>query len=228
MSHEIRTPMNGILGFTELLNEPDLSGEEHTQFVEIIRKSGERMLDTVNDIIDISKIDSGQMDITKSFLNLNDEIKAQFDFFITEANAKGVEMKLFNNLPYRKISFSTDKNKLNSIISNLIKNAIKFTDVGHIDICCNKKGDNLEMSVSDTGIGIPKNRLQSIFNRFEQADISDIHEREGSGLGLSITEAYVKMLGGHIGVKSEAGKGSTFYFTLPWSEKQQEPENNNE
>ena len=221
MSHEIRTPMNGILGFADLLKEPDLNGKERNEFLEIIRKSGERMLDTVNDIIDISKIDSGQMEVSKSYFNVNQEIKDQYDLFKLEALSKGIELKLYNRLSEQENSIFTDKNKLNSIISNLIKNAIKYTDKGSIEIHCNRKGVDFNFCLTDTGIGIPENRLHCIFNRFEQADINDIHARAGSGLGLAITEAYVNMLGGDIGVESQEGKGSTFYFTIPWSEQQQ-------
>ncbi|MBI9036730.1 MAG: response regulator [Bacteroidales bacterium] len=223
MSHEIRTPMNGILGFTDLLKEPNLSGEEQLKFIEIIRKSGNRMLNTVNDIIDISKIDAGQVEISKAFVNINEEIETQFEFFNGEATSKGLEFKLNNSMQRWDAFILMDKVKLNSIISNLIKNAIKYTDNGNIEILCNKKGSKFEFKITDTGIGIPEDRINSIFNRFEQADISDIHARQGSGLGLAISKAYVEMLDGQIGVESEQGKGSTFYFTLPWIEKQEKP-----
>ena len=223
MSHEIRTPMNGILGFTDLLKEPELSSDERDKFIEIIGKSGNRMLNTVNDIINISKIDADQVEISKTDLNINEEIENQFEFFDKEATAKGIELRLINKLPQQSIIIS-DKVKINSIISNLIKNAIKFTDKGSIEILCNKKGSKLEFNITDTGMGIPENRIHSIFNRFEQADIEDTRALEGSGLGLAISEAYVEMLGGNIGVDSEPGKGSTFYFTLPWIEKQEKPE----
>ncbi|MBT3208811.1 MAG: PAS domain-containing protein [Bacteroidetes bacterium] len=223
MSHEIRTPMNGILGFTDLLKEPDLSGEERDKFLEIIGKSGNRMLNTVNDIIDISKIDAGQVEISNTDLNINEEIENQFEFFDKEATAKGIELRLINKLPRQSIIIS-DKVKINSIISNLIKNAIKYTDKGSIEILCNKKGLKLEFKITDTGIGIPEDRINSIFNRFEQADIDDTRAFEGSGLGLAISKAYIEILGGKIGVESKHGKGSTFYFTLPWIEKQVKPE----
>ncbi len=216
MSHEIRTPMNGILGFTQLLKEPDLSGADRDKFVEIIRKSGNRMLDTVNDIIDISKIDAGQMEISKDAINLNEELENQFEFFKEEASAKGLKLVLINMLPKLSSRFLTDKNKFNSIISNLLKNSVKYTDVGGVEVYCAKKEGQFLLKISDTGIGISPERIDSVFNRFEQADIEDAHAREGSGLGLAISKAYVEMLGGSIGVESEFGKGSSFYFTLPW------------
>ncbi len=225
MSHEIRTPMNGILGFAKLLNEKDLSGEKRDKFIEIIRKSGDRMLNTVNDIIDISKIDAGQIEIWKTQVNIFEEIENIFEFFVKEANTKGIRLQLINKLPKQSIIIS-DKTKFNSIITNLIKNAIKFTDKGSIKIYCIKKGAELEFKITDTGIGIPKNRIHSIFNRFEQADIEDSYAREGSGLGLAITEAYVEMLSGKIHVDSEINMGTTFCFTLPWIEKPEQPEIN--
>ena len=222
MSHEIRTPMNGILGFTDLLKEPDLSGEQKEKYIEIIRKSGDRMLDTVNDIIDISKIDSKQVEISKVDINIHNVFENQYEFFRVEAAIKGLELRLINKLPQKSIMVS-DKVKLDSIISNLVKNAIKYTDDGSIKMhCCIKKSE-LEVKISDTGIGISDERIGGIFNRFEQADIEDSHAREGSGLGLAITKAYVELLGGKVGVVSKLGKGSEFWFTLPWIEKQEKP-----
>jgi PAS domain S-box-containing protein len=218
MSHEIRTPMNGILGFTELLKEPGLTGDEQEKYIEIIRKSGERMLDTVNDIIDISKIDAGQMEVNSSQVNIKEEIHSLYEFFKEEAFTKGLNMYISDNLPSGNSIIQTDRIKVNSIISNLIKNAIKYTDKGDITILCDKQDSQFFIRVSDTGIGISRDRIQSIFNRFEQADISDIHAREGSGLGLSISQAYTEMLGGTISVESKPGKGSTFTVSLPWIE----------
>ena len=221
MSHEIRTPMNGILGFVELLDTPDLSFEQQDKYIEIIKKSGYRMLNTVNDIIDISKIDAGQVEISNDVVNIYEEINNQVEFFNHEVDVKGIEMKLINNLPKQESLIICDEAKLNSILSNLIKNAIKYTDEGSIEIKCNKNDSRFEFIITDTGIGIPQNRINSIFNRFEQADIYDVHARQGSGLGLSISKAYVEMLGGDITVTSEEGSGSTFCVTLPWIEKQE-------
>lgn len=216
MSHEIRTPMSGILGFTELLKDPDLSGKDRNKFIDIIKKSGDRLLDTVNDIIDISKIDSGQMELSKDMIDINKLISSLYEFFKEEANLKGLKIKLINTIPKHNSQLVTDKNKLNSIISNLIKNAIKHTDSGSIEIYCNKNEQDFTFKIVDTGIGISKDRIKSIFNRFEQADIKDTHAREGSGLGLSISKAYLTMLGGSISVESKAGEGSMFYFSIPW------------
>lgn len=215
MSHEIRTPMNGILGFTQLLQEPGLTGEQQDNYISIIQKSGNRMLTTVNDIIDISKIDSGQVEIVLNEINIVDEIESLYTFFKPEANKKGIDLKLNNSIDKNFSNIIIDNNKLQSILTNLIKNAIKYTDSGTIEIGSKIQKDNLVCYVKDTGIGIPKSRQDAVFNRFEQADIEDVHALEGSGLGLAITSSYVEMLDGEIWLESELKKGSVFTFKIP-------------
>lgn len=215
MSHEIRTPMNGILGFAELLEEPSISFEEQKQYIDIIRKSGDRMLNTVNDIIDISKIDAGQVKIEKSKVNVSELMRILFTFFEPEAVKKGLDFVLETKEQQKDIELYTDKSKLNSVLTNLVKNAIKFTDKGKVTLRCEQEEEHFNLFVEDTGIGIPLNRITAIFNRFEQADIDDFDAREGSGLGLAIAKSYAEMLGGSIGVDSRPGNGSTFYFSLP-------------
>jgi PAS domain S-box-containing protein len=221
MSHEIRTPMNGILGFTELLEQPDLTGEQRTKFIEIIKKSGRRMLDTVNDLIEISKIETGQVAIHLSPVSLNEQLDSFLNFFEREAKEKGLSLSLKTGLPSHNALIETDESKFNSIITNLVKNAIKYTDTGSIEfgysLIEDDLGGHLQFYVKDTGIGIPKNRQKAVFRRFEQADIEDTRAFEGSGLGLAITKAYVMLLGGEIKLKSEEGVGSTFSFTLPYN-----------
>lgn len=215
MSHEIRTPMNGILGFTELLKEPDLTGDEQKMYIDIIKRSGDRMLDTVNDLIDISKIETGQMLTVNSEVNINDEMEIIYSFFKTEAKNKGLKLEWLYQLPEDENIIQTDKHKLHSILTNLIKNAIKYSDIGEIEIGCYKQQQFLEFYVKDEGIGIPNNRLEAIFQRFEQVDILDARAFEGSGLGLAICKAYAEMLGGRIWVDSTLGVGSVFYFNIP-------------
>lgn len=214
MSHEIRTPMNGILGFTNLLKEPNLKGRQRQEYINIIQKSGDRMLTTLNDIMEISKIETGQIKISSHKIDIGTLFETLYDFFSLEAKNKELDLIVDNKLPEEYI-IVTDKTKLNSILSNLIKNAIKFTDSGTIKFGCNKEGNFIKFHVKDTGIGIPKNRREAIFNRFEQADIEDKQAREGSGLGLAIVKSYVEMLGGKVWVESEEKSGSTFFFTLP-------------
>ncbi|KAF0197779.1 MAG: two-component hybrid sensor and regulator [Bacteroidetes bacterium] len=222
MSHEIRTPMNGILGFAELLKNQGLTGEEQLEYLKIIEKSGERMLIIINDIVDISKIEAGLMNLNISDTNINEKIEFIHTFFKPQVEEKGMQLLSKKSLPEKDAVIRTDSEKLYSILTNLVKNAIKYTTKGNIEFGYNKRGDTLEFYVKDTGIGIPKERQSAIFERFIQADITDKMAQQGAGLGLSIAKAYVEMLGGEIRVESKEGIGSTFYFTLPYNVKPDE------
>lgn len=213
MSHEIRTPMNGILGFAELLKEPDLEGEKQKKFIGIIEKSGQRMLNLINDLVDISKIESGQMEVYKTDTEINEQLYFAYDFFKPEFDKKNILLKM--TLPSKKFQLHTDKQKLNAILTNLLKNAVKYTDKGEVSFGFRQTEACLEFFVQDTGIGIAADKLEHVFDRFVQADSSSANSYEGAGLGLAIVKAYVEMLGGKIWVESEPEKGSTFYFTVP-------------
>jgi PAS domain S-box-containing protein len=215
MSHEIRTPMNGILGFSSLLQRPNLTGETRDKYLKIIQKSGERMLNTVNDLISISKIETGQENIRNELANPCELISNLYDFFKPSAEEKGLELVLKKECSHKDQMINTDVTKFNSIISNLIKNALKYTDSGVIEITCFKDNEEIIVKVKDTGKGIHASRLDAIFDRFVQADINDRNVYEGSGLGLSIVKAYVEMLNGTINVESTPGIGSCFTVTLP-------------
>jgi PAS domain S-box-containing protein len=220
MSHEIRTPMNGILGFSELLKEPNLSGKDKQDLISIIETSGARMLNIINDLIDISKIEAGQMEVLFSPTNVNEQIDYIYTFFKPEAEQKGIHFSVKTPQSEHESIIKTDKAKLNSILINLVKNAIKFTDKGYIEFGYNVEAPQLsalKFYVKDTGIGVPANRHHAIFDRFVQADISDTRAFQGAGLGLSISKAYVEMLGGKIWFESAEGRGSAFYFTIPLS-----------
>jgi len=217
MSHEIRTPMNGILGFSELLKEPGLTGEQQQEYIRIIGKSGARMLNIINDIVDISKIEAGLMKMDISESNINEQIEYIYTFFKPEVEAKGMKLSFKNALCAKEAIIKTDREKLYAILTNLVKNAIKYCKEGTIELGYERKGKDIEFFVKDTGIGIPKERQEAIFERFIQADIVDVQARQGAGLGLSISKAYIEMLGGKIWVESEEGIGSTFYFTLPYN-----------
>ena len=217
MSHEIRTPMNGILGFAGLLKEPDLTGEEQQKYIRIIEKSGARMLNIINDIVDISKIEAGLMEVDLNESNINDQVEYIYTFFKPEVENKGLGLFFKNSLPAKEAIIETDPEKLYAILTNLVKNAIKYTREGSIDFGYEKKGEYLEFFVKDTGIGIAGNRQEAIFERFIQADIEDTKAQQGAGLGLAITKAYVEMLGGKIRVESDEGIGSIFYFTIPYN-----------
>ncbi len=216
MSHEIRTPMNGILGFSDLLKKPNLSGEKQKKYIGIIQKSGKRMLNIINDIISISKIESGLMEINMQESNINEQIEYIYSFFKPEIEGKGMQFSFKCSLPSSEAILVTDREKVFSILTNLLKNAIKYSEKGSIEFGYIIKGETLEFFVKDTGIGIPEDRKEAIFERFVQADISDKKALQGAGLGLSISRAYVEMLGGKIWMESEEGKGSTFYFTLKY------------
>ncbi|MDP8219293.1 MAG: ATP-binding protein, partial [Candidatus Theseobacter exili] len=217
MSHEIRTPMNGILGFTRLLKEQKLTGTEQEEYISIIEESGVRLLNIINDIIDISKIESEQMKVSISEVNVNEKIKYIYTFFKPEVEKKGIQLSFKNGLPAKEAIIKTDREKVSSILINLVKNAIKFTYKGSIEFGYVKKGEYLEFFVKDTGAGILMSQQKLIFERFRQA--SESHDRgyEGNGLGLSIAKSYVEMLDGKIWVESEEGKGSIFYFTIPYN-----------
>ena len=216
MSHEIRTPMNGILGFANLLKEPELSIHQQKEYVRIIERSGVRMLNIINDIIDISKIEAGLTKLNIKESNINQQIEYIYTFFKPEIEGKGMTISYRSTLPDKESIIKTDREKVFSILTNLVKNAIKYSKDGEIKIGYILKGDYIEFYVRDSGIGIHKDRQKAIFERFIQADIEDKMAQQGAGLGLSISKAYVEMLGGKIWVESEEGVGSTFYFTLPY------------
>jgi hypothetical protein len=207
--------MNGILGFADLLKAQDLSGEEQQEYIRIIKKSGDRMLNIINDIVDISKIESGQMKVSVSETKINEQTEFIYNFFKPETDKKGIQLLSVNGMTDEEAIINTDKEKVYAILTNLVKNAIKFTGNGSIEFGYLKKGKYLEFYVKDTGFGIPADRQKAIFDRFIQADIADSRAFQGAGLGLSISKAYVEMLGGEIWVESKEGKGSSFYFTIP-------------
>ncbi|WP_339886731.1 response regulator [uncultured Flavobacterium sp.] len=221
ISHEIRTPMNGILGFSELLKEPSLTGDEQRKYLEIIEESGNRMLNIINNIVDISKIEAGLVKLSNSETNINDQIEYAYTFFKPEAEKKGIQLIHNSSLLKQEAFLNIDREKLYSILLNLIKNAIKYTDKGIIEIGYKliklNKDSYIEFYISDTGIGISADQQDVVFKRFIQADITDRHARHGAGLGLSISKAFVELMGGNIRVESQQGKGSIFYFTVPYT-----------
>ncbi len=219
VSHEIRTPMNGILGFANLLKNPDLADVKHEKFIGIIEKSGERMLNIINDLISISKIESGQMDVSLSETNINDQLEFLLNFFQSEAKAKGLALSLNCQLPEDEAIITTDREKIYAIMTNLIKNALKFTQKGSVKFGYICTRDMLEFYVKDTGIGIPLNKQKAVFDRFVQADSNNSSGNEGSGLGLSISKAYAEMLGGKMWLESKPGQGASLFFSLPWHPK---------
>ncbi len=216
MSHEIRTPMNGIMGFADLLQTPQLSGEKHQRYIELIMKSGDRMLSTINDIIEVSKIETKQITPVYYETDINEIIKYYYSFFLPEADIKGIELNYKFGLSSNEALILLDKAMLDSILTNLIKNAIKYTNSGMIDFGYARKDNELEFYVKDTGMGIPEEQQKIIFERFRQVELESTKAIEGSGLGLSIAKAYTELLGGKIWMESKEGVGSQFYFTIPY------------
>jgi PAS domain S-box-containing protein len=216
ISHEIRTPMNGILGFSELLKEPQLSGEEMIEYIDLIHQSGLRMLNLINDLIDISRIDAQETKLQITETPLNELLHNLHAFFKPEAEAKGLRLTCTTGLSDIESIIKTDSIKLNQILTNLIKNALKFTHKGGIDFGYTKGHGKLEFYVIDSGIGIPADMKDKIFERFLQVDNTLTRGYEGAGLGLSITKAFIEMLGGTIRVESIDGEGSKFFFTLDY------------
>ncbi|TSA24674.1 MAG: response regulator [Bacteroidetes bacterium] len=223
LSHEIRTPMNGILGFAQLLKEPHLTFGEQKKFIQHIEKSSARMLNIITAIVNISKIESGQMEISVSEINVNEKIEFVYNFFKPEVEQKGVQFLVKSTLSSKEAVIRSDSGKILSILNNLVDNAVKFTHTGSIEFGYEKKGKYLEFFIKDTGDGIPEEKQDFIFERFRQGSESMTRNYEGAGLGLSIAKAYVEMLGGKIWLESEPGKGSAFYLTIPYN-AETEPE----
>ena len=217
ISHEIRTPMNGVMGFAELLKDPHFSGEEKESFIELINRSGQRMLALINDLIDISRIDARDVTVEITGTPVNTMLGDLYALFKPEAVKRGLRLTYRSELSDSESIILTDSAKLYQILTNLVQNAMKFTSNGEIDFGYKRIDHMLEFYVIDSGRGIPADQKGKIFERFNQADNSLTRAHEGSGLGLSISKAFVEMLGGTIHVESVEGAGSTFSFTLPYN-----------
>jgi len=217
VSHEIRTPMNAIIGFSTLLNEPDLSDADRQQYIDIIFQSGSQLLSIINDIVDIANVESGQAKVNLREVNLNLILKSLNEQFSISGKQNNISIGLKTALTDDGSTIVTDSTKLVQILSNLINNAIKFTKNGKIDFGYTLKDRFLEFFVKDTGIGISEEYHSLIFNRFYQVDRAVSRKYSGTGLGLSICKGYVELLGGTIRVESEPEKGTLFVFTIPYS-----------
>jgi signal transduction histidine kinase/DNA-binding response OmpR family regulator len=216
ISHEVRTPMNAIIGFSEFLVEPDLAPDKRKVFTDIIMQNCYQLLSVISDIISIATIEAGQVKITESEIDLNPTLKQLQEQFLQKAQKQNVAFILKNLLPDDEANIITDDVKLVQILSKLLDNALKFTKQGYVNFGYKVKGDELEFFVKDTGIGIPREMYDEIFIRFNQVESTTAREFGGSGLGLPISKAYIELLGGKVWLSSELGKGSTFYFTVPY------------
>lgn len=215
ISHEIRTPMNAIVGFASFLKNKNKSKEEIDKYADIIIKSSNHLLSLINDIVDISKIDANKVNVVYTQLNLNKLLTDLLMFFHSQLVAKQKNnLNIFFKKPAEDFIVSTDETRLRQILVNIIGNAIKFTSEGFVEFGYQIKNEKILFFVKDSGIGIPKEKHEMIFDRFSQAADSSEKLFGGTGLGLSISKACVEMLGGQIWLESEVGKGSTFYFTI--------------
>jgi PAS domain S-box-containing protein len=213
MTHEIRTPMNGIMGMTEILQREPLNDAAYG-YVEKIHRSGRALLGVINDVLDFSKIETGTLDMERVVFDLPQVLRDVCDLYEQSARAKNIDFKrdLARTLPLLVFG---DPSRLRQILSNLVANAVKFTDSGHIELrAAPEEGDRVRFEVCDTGIGIPLDKQKDIFDAFSQADGSTTRRFGGAGLGLTITRQVVQLMGGEIGVDSEPGKGSRFWFTI--------------
>ncbi|MBN2662359.1 MAG: PocR ligand-binding domain-containing protein [Bacteroidales bacterium] len=216
MSHEIRTPMNGILGFSKLLNKENLSPSKRKQYINIIQNSGNQLMRVIDDILEISKLGTKQIKLLEKEICLNDLLLELFSIFDIKAKENKTPLYFIKGLSDTESTILTDETKLNKILSNLLENALKFTNSGFIEFGYQLKNYDLEIYVKDTGIGIKTEMQEKIFERFLQEEKELSKNVGGLGLGLSIAKENAELLGGKITLISEKGKGATFFVTIPY------------
>ncbi len=221
MSHEIRTPMNAILGFANLLKIPDIDTESKLEYLDHIIQSGDNLLNLINDIIDISKIESEQLKVEKVSVNINellDQVYNRYEELLTISNPGEIELHLEKAIPGNGLSIETDPYRLQQVISNLLNNAVKFTAEGRIEFGYRVENGNLKFFISDNGVGIPAKMQHLIFKRFGKLEDPDKINLSGTGLGLSISKSLIELLGGDLWLNTAHKNGAEFFFTIPLKE----------
>jgi len=216
ISHEIRTPMNGIIGFSELLNKEGIDEGKMKHYSKFIIKNGKELMVLVNNLLDISKIETGTIELMKSEFEVTELLNDLYKNYKPIANSKFIDLLQEKEIGNHQSIIYADKNKIQQILNNLLTNAIKFTDKGYIKFGCHFEEQFIRFYVEDTGIGILKENQAAIFERFTQVDKGLSRSYGGTGLGLAICTSFVSLMNGQIWVNSEFGKGSTFSFTLPY------------
>ncbi len=223
MSHEIRTPMNAILGFSNLLSHKNIGGEEKREFINLIRLNGKNLMTLVEDLIDVSKIDSGQLQIRNKPTRLHDVLMQVYESYLDDLTNRGLtqQIKLYlkEGISDCNVKLLTDANRLRQILMHIVGNAIKFTDRGYVEFGYEHKNEHfLEFYVKDTGIGVSEDKRDFVFERFSKAADLSPKLYGGTGIGLSLAKDLVNLMGGDIWLESEPNIGTTFYFTLPFQE----------
>jgi PAS domain S-box-containing protein len=213
ISHEIRTPLNAILGFSELIKHPGLKDSERAEYVEIIQSGGEKLLSILNNVLELSRIETGSVSMQPSIVPVNKLFKNLHALFSNQAGEKNLELLL--NIPQTETTITSDYTKLDQILTNLINNAIKYTEKGFVEFGFEKREHELLFFVKDTGPGISKEQQEKVFERFYRSDDPKLLKHDGAGLGLSICMGFIKILKGRMWLESELGNGASFYFSLP-------------
>ncbi|MGQ1784310.1 PAS domain-containing sensor histidine kinase [Saccharicrinis sp. GN24d3] len=216
MSHEIRTPMNGIIGFAELLKMLELTPEQREDYLNVILSSGQQLLNIINDVLEFSKIETGQIVVESVVFDISSMLKEIISFFKPVAE-RGNNTLTLNTTKCNMAILSGDPSKIQQILTNLINNSLKFTESGNVEVGIITDSAEIIFYVKDTGIGIPKQYMNTIFDRFTQAQHDGINKQKGTGLGLSICKKLVHLMNGTIWAESEVGEGSTFYFAIPFT-----------
>jgi len=216
LSHEIRKPLNAIVGFSTLIGEQENDPQRLQEFIEIINRNADHLLEIMTDVVEISDIETGAVKISKEEINLNQLLERVCNWFTTKASEKSLSLSYVAPANDDQVTIITDRFKLLQILLNLVGNAVKFTREGKVEFGYTIKGDIIEFYIADTGIGISSEHHERIFSSFYQVDNGSTRRYEGTGLGLPISKAYIELLGGEIWFTSQPGEGSVFYFTLPY------------